>query len=154
MPAEVACAAPPDAAFDAFIAQLSGEKKAAFVCASSPAQSLAARLLPVQAGLMLHLDGATVLVDMLDAGWQRVETAWKPGDPEPSASAPAGLYTPTAIFGAAWEQATLQDVVGFALQPDATSFAARRQKFPGGTLVADLDAGTIYAFLAGDDQTP
>ncbi len=151
----IACIAPTDPAFAAFVGQLSDEAKAAFTCPNAAAENSQSRLLSFQNGYMLQIgDGSTLLVDMLGAGWKRVDANWQPEDPDPLPpdGPPDGLYLPTGIFGAAWQEGDLQDVLGFALSSEATSFAAVAQAFPGGMLVGDLDSGTLYTFLAEGER--
>lgn len=154
-PTVIACDAPIDPAFASFIAQLSDESKTSFACPAAPPQTVQSQLLSFQNGYMLQLGGSSSLfVDLLSAGWRRVDVEWQPGDPDPAPPPlpPDGLYLPAGIFGAAWQQGALQDALGYALSPSAGSFAATFQEFPGGSLVADTGSGTLYTFLTANQN--
>jgi serine/threonine-protein kinase len=151
-PAEVSCNTPPDAAFNAHIAQLGKDEQAGFTCASGDARAVQARLLPFEQGTMLQPGGAAIYVDLQNGGWLRATPAWQIGDPEPIVGAPApeGLYLPSGIFAAAWTESALQGALGYALVPEASAFAALIQQFPGGTLVVNVATEMIYSYAESD----
>lgn len=148
----IACNHVTDEVFSEFIAGLPPESRIGFLCPNGPSATAAGRLLPMQNGFMLQLgDRPDVYIYYVaENQWERAASAWRPGDPplnnemEPQE---AGLYLPPDVFGALWVEPRRQSALGFALAPEATIFDAVEQSFPGGVLIANLNADVIYPFL-------
>ncbi len=148
-PGSEGCSAATDFLFDSTIAGFDDGARAAFACALAPAQESSAELLTFQNGFMLHIgDRAEVYASLTDGTWVTIPSGWRPGDPEPPVTAvpPEGLYAPTGIFGAIWQEPLAQQLLGYALTPTPAPLRALEQSFPGGTLVGDLDTGVVYVF--------
>lgn len=153
-PTLVACAIPPAELFAGTIAAMDEATRAGFLCPSESPVTLPAEILSFQNGYMIRLgDRPEIYVFRLDGLWERVASSWRPGDPEPplrDEAPPDGLYNPSGIFAAVWQDPRLFESLGFALAETPTPFAALEQRFPGGILIADENSGTIYTFLASN----
>ena len=148
------CAFPFDPVFTEAIAALDEGTRSGFACPSEEATQSGAEILSFQNGYMIHVgERPEVYVIRPDGIWERVSTAWRPGDPLPPPREdvpPEGLYIPTAIFAAVWQEPRLFESLGFALAGAPTAFSALEQRFPGGILIADLDGGAVYNLLAAN----
>ena len=59
---------------------------------------------------------------------------------------------PRGQFGEAWAQGERRNELGYALAPEAVSFEAAVQVFPGAALVANLDSGDVVILPTGSQR--
>jgi len=79
----------------------------------------------------------------------RYGESWNEGDPNPDATAPAGLYVPQRGFGQVWStHPDLRQTLGFATAPEQPRRATMYQ-FANGVLIWVQDTDMVY--VAGPD---
>jgi hypothetical protein len=59
------------------------------------------------------------------------------------------LHVPEGQFGEAWAQGERRDELGYALEPEAVSFDAAVQIFPGAVLISNLNSGDVVILPTG-----
>lgn len=118
------------------------------LCPEAPARTVFAVWQPFEHGALLWFSDVKQIFVLTDDGTLRVYTdAYVEGEPDPAATAPAGLFTPLRGFGLLWETlGGAQGALGWATAPEAGFDGARQAAGHTSytTYVAGPD-GIVYA---------
>lgn len=121
-------------------------------CPTGPAQRTPAYALPFERGFIFAFDDAPE-VYVLYTESQQWERQFVPdtgqGEPEVEPPSTENLYVPQGQFGEAWAQGERRNELGYALEPEAVSFDAAVQLFPGAVLISNLNSGDVVILPTG-----